>query len=80
MMHVFGDTLGLLFQMTDDLLDEEKDRAEAKLTFVTFYGRETTKAYIEEAYCRAEAILSPYSGEAADALRTLISALRSRTY
>lgn len=79
-MRIFGDTLGLLFQMTDDLLDEEKDRAEDKLTYVTLYGREKTKAYIEEAYCRAEEILSAYSGEAADALRTLISALRSRTY
>ncbi len=79
-MRVFGDTVGLLFQMTDDLLDEEKDRQECKLTYATFYGREETKAYIEEAYCRAETILAPYTGEAADTLRELISALRSRTY
>ena len=79
-MREFGDALGLLFQMTDDLLDEEKDRREGKLTYVTFYGREETRAYIEEAYRRAETILSPYTGEAADTLRNLIQKLRSRTY
>ena len=79
-MRLFGETLGLLFQMTDDLLDEEKDRAENKLTYVTFYGREETKAFIEAAYERAKAILAPYQGEAAETLRELINTLRSRTY
>ena len=78
-MRIFGDTLGLLFQMTDDLLDEEKDREEGKLTYVTFYGREKTVGYIEEAAHRAEAILAPYTGEAAETLRELIHTLRSRT-
>ena len=78
-MRIFGDTLGLLFQMTDDLLDEEKDREEGKLTYVTFYGREKTVGYIEEASHRAEAILAPYTGEAAETLRELIHTLRSRT-
>ena len=79
-MRVFGDTLGMLFQMTDDLLDEEKDRRENKLTYVTFYGREETKAFVEDAAWRAEAILAPYTGEAADTLRNLVQSLRSRTY
>ena len=78
-MRVFGETLGLLFQMTDDLLDEEKDRSEGKLTYVTFYGREKTNELIREAYDRADAILAPYTGEAADTLRNLITVLRSRT-
>ncbi|MBQ1821281.1 MAG: polyprenyl synthetase family protein [Clostridia bacterium] len=79
-MRAFGETLGLLFQMTDDLLDEEKDRLEGKLTYVTFYGREETKAFIADAYNRAEAILAPYTGEAAMTLRNLVQSLRSRTY
>jgi geranylgeranyl diphosphate synthase type II len=79
-MRIFGETLGLLFQMTDDLLDEEKDREEGKLTYVTFYGRNETKAFIETEYERASAILAPYTGEAADTLRDLIKSLRSRTY
>ena len=78
-MREFGETLGLLFQMTDDLLDEEKDRTEDKLTYVTFYGREDTMAFIDAAYSRAEAILAPYVGEAAETLRKLIKTLRSRT-
>jgi len=79
-MRDFGDSLGLLFQMTDDLLDEEKDRQEDKLTYVTFYGREETKIRIEAEYDHAKAILAPYSGEAAETLRKLIQSLRSRTY
>ncbi len=78
-MRVLGDTLGLLFQMTDDLLDEAKDREEGKLTYATFYGREETAAFIEDAYARAEAILKPYTGEAAETLRDMIKTLRSRT-
>ena len=50
-MREFGDTLGMLFQMTDDLLDEEKDRLENKLTYVTFYGREETGAVSSRACC-----------------------------
>ncbi len=79
-MRVFGDTLGLLFQMTDDLLDEEKDRLENKLTYVTFYGREETKTFVADAAQRAESILLPYQGKEADTLRTCINTLRSRTY
>lgn len=79
-MRTFGDALGMLFQMTDDLLDEAKDRAEGKLSYVTLYGAEETRAFAADAAARAEAILAPYTGEAADTLRALIKTLRSRTY
>ncbi|MBR0507571.1 MAG: polyprenyl synthetase family protein [Clostridia bacterium] len=78
-MRRFGDTLGLLFQMTDDLLDEEQDFAEHKLTYATYYGREKTVAFIEDATNKAIALLAPYHGEAADELRSLVNTLRSRT-
>lgn len=78
-MGEFGDTLGMLFQMTDDLLDEEKDRTEGKLTYVTLYGREETVRFIADASARAKAILAPYAGDAADTLRALVETLRSRT-
>ena len=78
-MGEFGDTLGLLFQMTDDLLDEEKDRTEGKLTYVTFYGREETVRFIADAAARAKSILAHDRGEAAETLRALIGQLRSRT-
>ena len=79
-MRAFGTCLGLLFQMTDDVLDEDKDRREDKLTYVTLYGIDETKKRIEAEYEHAKAILAPFSGEAAETLRNLISALRSRTY
>lgn len=78
-MRAFGDSLGLLFQMTDDVLDEEKDRSEDKLTYVTFYGIDETKKRIEAEYDRAKAILASFTGDAAETLRKLIQSLRSRT-
>ncbi len=78
-MGAFGDTLGLLFQMTDDLLDAKKDREEDKLTYVTFYGEAETKRLIEDAAKRALSILKPYHGSAAEQLKKLIFALRNRT-
>ncbi len=68
----FGESLGMLFQVTDDLLDEEgidmgktpgKDAAEEKLTAVSVYGRagakELAKKY--EAECLAELCAVPGS-------------------
>ena len=78
-MGEFGDTLGLLFQMTDDLLDAAKDRDEGKLTYVTLYGEEETKKFIEDAAQHALSILHPYRGAAAQKLRDLILNLRNRT-
>ncbi len=78
-MRLFGDALGLLFQMTDDLLDEEQDIAEQKLTYATYYGREKTVAFIDDAANKAITLLHPYRSEAADDLRSLVNHLRSRT-
>ncbi len=78
-MGAFGDTLGLLFQMTDDLLDAARDREEGKLTYVTYYGEAETAQFVQDAASRASAILKPYHGEAAETLRALIAALKSRT-
>lgn len=79
-MRAFGETLGLLFQMTDDLLDEAQDRREGKLSYATLYGADETRVFIRDAAERANAILAPYTGEAADTLRELITTLRSRTF
>ncbi|MBR0424603.1 MAG: polyprenyl synthetase family protein [Clostridia bacterium] len=74
-----GYTIGLLFQITDDLLDSEKDLAEQKLTYVTYYGRERSLAFAKEAEAKALSILAPYQNEAADTLRAVIAALTNRT-
>ena len=78
-MGAFGDTLGLLFQMTDDLLDAARDREEGKLTYVTYYGEAETVRFVMDAASRASAIIKPYHDEAAETLRALIAALKSRT-
>lgn len=78
-MGALGDTLGLLFQMTDDLLDAKKDREEGKQTYVTFYGEQETRRFIEDAAKHALDIVLPYRGEAAERIKELILALRSRT-
>ena len=65
LIRAFADRLGLLFQMTDDLLDREKDEAENKLTYVTLLGAEETKRRIDALAADIRKILNGYSGEAA---------------
>ena len=56
---IYGEKLGLLFQITDDILDEEssfeelgktpgKDAANGKLTYPALYGMEKTKRLRDE--------------------------------
>ena len=61
----FADKLGLLFQMTDDILDIEKDVAEGKLTYVTLLGEAETKREIDALASDIRDILKQYNGEAA---------------
>ncbi|HAW45079.1 MAG TPA: hypothetical protein DCW60_01845 [Sutterella sp.] len=64
----FGDALGLLFQVTDDVLDATqttqtlgktagKDAQDAKSTFVTVLGLEASKRAVQDAYLAAVAAL-----------------------
>ncbi len=64
-IRIFADKLGLLFQMTDDLLDREKDDAEDKLTYVTLLGPEQTLREIDALQRDIHGILEPFRGEAA---------------
>ena len=74
-----GETVGLLFQITDDLLDADRDIAEDKFTFVTYYGAERARAYAEQAAAQALSILAPFENGAADALKKTVRALCQRT-
>ncbi len=78
-IRAFADKLGLLFQMTDDLLDIDKDTAEGKLTYVTLLGAEETKKQIDALAADIHAILDQYSGEAAAYLRALTDRIAVRT-
>ena len=74
-----GETIGMLFQITDDLLDAKRDFAEDKLTFVTFYGEEAARTYAANAERDALAIIEAFDNPAADELRRLIRAMTHRT-
>ena len=78
-IRAFADKLGLLFQMTDDLLDIDKDTAEGKLTYVTLLGVEQTKQEIGSLAADIHRILNSYPGEAAAHLRNMTDRIAVRT-
>lgn len=78
-VRAFADKLGLLFQMTDDLLDIEKDRAEGKLTYVTLLGAAETKREIDALCSDIRRLLNGFSGEAAAYLMDLTDRIAVRT-
>ena len=74
----FALRLGLLFQITDDFLDAEKDAAEGKVTYLQFH----TKAEAEHACCTLTdellSFLENYQNVASDTLVALIRSLAGR--
>ena len=74
-----GETIGMLFQITDDLLDAERDREEEKLSYVTLYGEDRAKVFAADAERDALSILCDFDNPAADELRQLIRAMTHRT-
>lgn len=74
----FARDMGLLFQITDDILDEEKDKQEHKLTYVSLLGREGALAEAKK-YCdSACACLNGYDNAGAEYLRTLAQKMVTR--
>ena len=84
----YGRALGLLFQLTDDILDETgsfeemgkgvaKDRARGKLTYPTALGMEAALARAEALAGEALAALSSF-GEEGDALRNIVRLVAAR--
>jgi len=84
----FGTRLGLLFQITDDILDETgsfeemgkgiaKDRARGKLTYPVAYGLRASEARAEVLGKEALESLAPF-GEEADPLRELVRKVQDR--
>ena len=85
----YGSAFGLLFQATDDLLDVAGDAAEVgktlgkdeksgKLTCISVYGVEKTRARVESEHARAVAALKPFPSRAAF-LRELVDSMVDRT-
>ncbi len=77
----YGESIGLAFQIVDDLLDIEstpeqlgktpgKDAAQNKITFPVVYGVEASRRMAEEHLAAAHAAVDPF-GEHASALRAI---------
>ncbi len=88
-MRRFGDSIGLAFQIVDDLLDvisttEElgktagSDAAQNKATYPAFFGVDRTRALAEEAVSQSLAALERFD-ERADPLRALARYIVDRT-
>lgn len=84
----FGEALGILFQLTDDILDETgsaealgktpgKDREENKLTCIRVFGLEKSQKLADEYLHRCEKILDTLKGDT-DFFRELILKIRGR--
>lgn len=75
----FGLELGRLFQITDDILDKEKDFAEHKFTYLSLHSLEETMECCDSLAASLIAKLTPYSNEAADFIIEMIKQLPKRT-
>ena len=84
----FGEDLGKLFQIVDDVLDEEgdseelgktsgKDRSENKLTYVTFYGIDQCRVYADIMFDKCLRLLDGIEGDT-KFLRDLTAFVRYR--
>lgn len=74
-----GQAIGLLFQITDDVLDAEKDCAENKFTYLTFYGEARSRSYIQETEQQILFALAPYDNAPARELKAVVRQMTNRT-
>lgn len=86
--HAFGDDVGLLFQIVDDILDatgtaEElgktpgKDEAAGKVTYVTLFGLERAREIADEVRARVEEQLAALAADTST-LAELVGTIRDR--
>jgi geranylgeranyl diphosphate synthase type II len=87
-LSAYGDSVGLAFQVIDDILDEEgtteqigkdagSDREKGKVTFPSVVGMEESKKYAKELIDKANSCLGSF-GEKARMLRELAEFIRVR--
>jgi geranylgeranyl diphosphate synthase, type II len=85
----FGDEIGLLFQIVDDILDATgtaqelgktpgKDEAAGKVTYVSLYGLERARALADDARVRVHERLAGLPGDTS-VLATLVETIRDRS-
>jgi len=88
-LSTYGEAMGLMFQVVDDILDETqstehlgkasgKDRDAGKLTYPAVFGLEESRRHVQALLERSLQSLRPL-GSAAEPLRDLANALATRT-
>lgn len=75
----FALDLGMLFQITDDILDIEKDAQEHKITYLSLHPMEEAVSYANSLADSLLQFLKPWENKAAEQLRELIRQLPLRT-
>jgi geranylgeranyl diphosphate synthase type II len=86
---LYGERIGLAFQIVDDILDIEGDEAQLgksvhsdvanqKSTYPSLFGLTESKAMADNLIQQAQSVLEPF-GERADYLRQLANYILSRT-
>ena len=73
----YSEHLGLAFQVQDDILDVEEDKASDKSTFVSVFGLELAKSKLVELTKKSLEALNEF-GQNADFLRELANSLSKR--
>jgi geranylgeranyl diphosphate synthase type II len=85
----WGETMGLMFQVVDDILDETqssqhlgksagKDAAQGKMTYPKIHGLAWSRDHVKELLEHSEHLLKPL-GAPAQPLRTMAQSLATRT-
>ena len=85
----WGETMGLMFQVVDDILDETqssqhlgksagKDAAQGKMTYPKIHGLAWSRDHVKELLEHSEHLLKPL-GAPAQTLRTMAQSLATRT-
>lgn len=78
-MRQLGEKIGLLFQITDDILDAKQDALTHKPSYVTLWDEQTAKAEAKRVAKETLSLLAPYQNRAADELRALVEKMTERT-
>jgi geranylgeranyl diphosphate synthase type II len=87
----FGDELGLLFQIVDDILDvtgsqetlgkpQGSDERHGRRTYVTEFGLDGARRLASESHARARVALAAAAPDGADELEQITDFIATRTF
>jgi len=90
-LNSFGEHLGILFQIVDDILDTtgtreslgktaHKDADQKKLTYLSLYGMEKSRQLAEERSAQAKQIISQFEGKNTEILEAFVDYVIERSH